>query len=32
MNMIRKGQVQGVEKGDTFGQIEWIAKVFEVVV
>jgi transposase, IS6 family len=28
MNMARKGQVQGVDKGDTLGQIAWIAKVF----
>ncbi len=30
MNMMRKGQVQGVDKGDTIGQIAWIAKVFGV--
>ena len=28
MNMMRKGQVQGVDKGDTIGQIAWIAKLF----
>ncbi len=30
MNMMRKGQVQGVDKGDTIGQIAWMAKVFGV--
>jgi hypothetical protein len=30
MNMMRKGQVQGVDKGDIVGQIAWIAKVFGV--
>ena len=30
MNIIRKGQVQGVNKGDIFGQIVWIANVFGV--
>jgi IS6 family transposase len=30
MNMMRKGQVQGVDEGDTFGQIAWIATVFGV--
>jgi len=30
MNMMRQGQVQGVDKGDTIGQIAWIAKVFGV--
>ncbi len=32
MNMIRKGQVQGVDKGDTVRQMAWVAKVFGVVV
>ena len=30
MNMIRKGQVQGVAKGDIRGQIALVAKLFEV--
>jgi IS6 family transposase len=30
MNMIRKGQLQGVEKGDVRGQVELIAKLFGV--
>jgi transposase, IS6 family len=30
MNIMRKGQVQGVNKGDIVGQIVWIAKVFGV--
>jgi IS6 family transposase len=30
MNMMRKGQVQGVDKGVIVGQIAWIAKVFGV--
>jgi transposase, IS6 family len=30
MNMMRKGQVQGVDKGDIVGHIAWIAKVFGV--
>ena len=29
-NIMRKGQVQGVDKGDTIGQIAWIDKVFGV--
>ncbi len=29
MNMIRKGQVQGVAKGDVKGQIELVARLFE---
>jgi hypothetical protein len=28
MNIMRKGQVQGVNKGGIVGQIVWIAKVF----
>jgi IS6 family transposase len=31
MNMVRKGQVQGVDKGDTLRQMAWIAKVFGMV-
>jgi len=31
MNMLRKGQVQGVEKGDVLGQIALVAKLFGVV-
>jgi IS6 family transposase len=30
MNMIRKGQVQGVEKGDVQAQTEFVSQVFEV--
>ena len=30
MNMIRKGQIQGVEKGDILGQVEFLAQVFGV--
>ncbi len=29
MNMIRKGQVQGVEKGDVRAQIEFVSQVFD---
>jgi transposase-like protein len=32
MNMIRKGQIQGVEKGDVMGQISFIHEIFGVVV
>ena len=32
MNMIRKGQVQGVNKGDIIGQMAWVAKLFGVAV
>jgi transposase, IS6 family len=32
MNMIRKGQVEGVEKGDVMGQISFIHEIFGVVV
>jgi len=32
MNMIRKGQVQGVEKGDVRGQVALVAKLFGVAV
>jgi hypothetical protein len=28
MNMIRKGQVQGVEKGDVRAQIEFVSQIF----
>jgi hypothetical protein len=30
MNIIRKGQVYGVEKGDTLGQVAFIARLFGV--
>ncbi len=30
MNMIRKGQVVGVEKGDIKGQVEFVAQIFAV--
>ncbi len=30
MNMIRKGQVQGVEKGDILGQVEFVSQIFGV--
>lgn len=30
MNMIRKGQIQGVEKGDISGQVKFIAQIFGV--
>ncbi len=30
MNMIRKGQIQGVEKGNILGQIEFLSKIFGV--
>ena len=30
MNMVRKGQMRGVEKGDTLGQIAFIASLFGV--
>jgi len=32
MNMMRKGQLQGVAKGDTLGQVAFVAKVFRLVV
>jgi len=28
MNMIRKGQVQGVEKGDARAQVEFVSQIF----
>ena len=31
MNMIRKGQVEGIGKGDIHGQVRFVAKLFEVV-
>jgi transposase, IS6 family len=31
MNMMRKGQVQGVAKGDVRGQVAWVARLFGVV-
>ena len=30
MNMVRKGQMRGVEKGDSMGQIAFIARLFGV--
>jgi hypothetical protein len=30
MNMIRKGQIQGVEKGDVMGQAEFVSQIFGV--
>ncbi len=30
MNMIRKGQIQGIEKGDISGQVKSLAKIFGV--
>ena len=32
MNMIRKGQIQGVEKGDILGQVEFVSQIFGVAV
>jgi IS6 family transposase len=32
MNMMRKGQLQGAEKGDVRGQVELIAKLFGVAI
>ena len=32
MNMVRKGQMRGVEKGDIMGQVAFIASLFEVAV
>lgn len=32
MNMIRKGQVQGVNKGDVRGQVALVARLFAVAV
>jgi len=31
MHMIRKGQVQGIEKGNIKAQIEFVSKIFGVV-
>ncbi len=31
MNMIRKGQIQGIEKGDIRSQIEFVSPIFGVV-
>jgi transposase-like protein len=31
MNMLRKGQIQGVDKGDVQGQAALVARLFEVV-
>jgi hypothetical protein len=30
MNMIRKGQIQGVEKGDILAQVEFVYQIFGV--
>jgi len=30
MNMIRKGQIQGVEKGDILAQVEFVSQIFGV--
>ncbi len=30
MNMIRKGQIQGIEKGDIKGQVEFVSQIFGV--
>jgi len=30
MNMIRKGQVQGFEKGDILSQVEFVSQIFGV--
>lgn len=30
MNMIRKGQIHGVEKGDIVGQVEFVSQIFQV--
>ncbi len=30
MNMIRKGQINGVEKGDILGQVEFVSQIFGV--
>ena len=30
MNMIRKGQIHGVEKGDILGQVEFVSQIFGV--
>ena len=32
MNMIRKGQIRGIDKGDVMGQISFINKIFGVAV
>jgi transposase, IS6 family len=32
MNMIRKGQIQGVDKGDVRGQVALVTKLFGVIV
>ncbi|RCJ29449.1 integrase [Nostoc minutum NIES-26] len=31
MNMIRKGQVKGVEKGDIGAQVKFVAQIFSIV-
>jgi transposase-like protein len=30
MNMVRKGQINGVEKGDILGQVEFVYQIFGV--
>jgi hypothetical protein len=30
MNMICKGQILGVEKGETLGQVEFVSQIFQV--
>lgn len=30
MNMLRKGQIQDIEKGDILGQVEFVSQVFRV--
>jgi hypothetical protein len=32
MNMLRKGQIRGIEKGDSIKQAAWIANLFGVAV
>lgn len=29
MNMIRKGQIKSVEKGNILGQVEFVSKIFQ---
>jgi hypothetical protein len=31
MNMIPKGQVEGIKKGDVLAQIEFVSQIFELV-
>ena len=30
MNMVRKGQISGIKKGDILGQVEFVSQIFEV--